>query len=102
MGPVLIVAALVLFPFLSSRFPALSLWRTSAMILAVTYPLFSFLPDLASVLHTHEQTSKWIALFALLGVRFAANVIAYTSMGILVSCIVRNHSVAWIFTRSQA
>lgn len=85
MGPILVVAALVLFPFLSSRFSARSLWRASAIIFAVAYPLFSFLPDLASSLHAHVQTAKWMVLFALLGVRFAANVVAYTSMGILVS-----------------
>lgn len=85
MGPVLIVAALVIFPLLNSQFSVLSLWRASAMILAVAYPLFSCLPNLVSSLPTHEQTAKWITLFTLLGVRFVANVIAYTSMGVLVS-----------------
>lgn len=90
MGPVIFGTQLLLFPRLSSRFSALSLWRCSAIVSAVVYPMFSLLPSLAG---TGDEAPRgvllWCVLFSLLLLRFAANVIGYTSMAILVSGILR-------------
>jgi multisubunit Na+/H+ antiporter MnhE subunit len=84
MGPVIFLAQLVLFPFLSNRFSALALWRASAVTFAVVYPIFSLLPQLEVVEQRTIETVRWIMLLGLLAVRFTANVIAYTSIAVLV------------------
>ena len=77
MGPVIFIAQLVLFPLLNKRFSAIVLWRASAAVFAAVYPIFSLLPQTSI-------TAQWAALLALLCIRFTANVVAYTSMAVLV------------------
>ena len=84
MGPVVFIAALLLFPLLYDRCSALTLCRASACLFAVVYPIFSLLPAFTSSC-TLGKVVKWGILFTLLAIRFAANVIGYTSFGILVS-----------------
>lgn len=84
MGPVILVAQLILFPFLSNRFSALTTWRASAVTFAVVYPVVSLLPQLELGGHHMTQTIRWIMLLGLLTVRFVANVVAYTSIAVLV------------------
>jgi hypothetical protein len=74
MGPIIFIIQLLLYPYLSNRFSALSLWRISAMASAVVYPLFSLLPRVTE----NEDEGKfvlWSFLLLLLMVRFAANVV---------------------------
>lgn len=84
MGPVILIAQLVLFPFLCRYFSALGLWRTSAAFFAVVYPIFSLLPQISESHEGRMRTAQWTLLLVLLGVRFATNVVAYTSMAVLV------------------
>lgn len=84
MGPVILIAQLVLFPFLCRYFSALGLWRTSAAFFAVVYPIFSLLPQISESNEGRMRTAQWTLLLVLLGIRFATNVVAYTSMAVLV------------------
>ena len=84
MGPCILVAQLVLFPHLNNCFSTLTLWRFSAAVLAIAYPLFSLLPHVANSQHGEGRTGLWICLLILLAVRFTANVVGYTSMAVLV------------------
>lgn len=86
MGPVIFGTQLLLFPRLSNRFSALSLWRCSALVSAVVYPIFSLLPSLAGTGGGGSgSVLLWCVLFTLLLLRFAANVIGYTSMAMLLN-----------------
>lgn len=85
MGPVILVAQLVLFPLLCRYFSALGLWRTTAAFFAVVYPVFSLLPQTSMDHQEGIGTPQWVAVLVLLGIRFTTNVVAYTSVAILVS-----------------
>lgn len=87
MGPVILVSQLILFPFLCRHFSALGLWRTSAAFFVVVYPIFSLLPQISESHKGWMRNVQWTVLLVLLGVRFAANVVAYTSMAVLVGWI---------------
>ena len=84
MRPVILITQVVLFPLLCRYFSALGLWRTSAAFFAVVYPIFSLLPQLSESHKEGMVTAQWTILLVLLGVRFATNVVAYTSMAVLV------------------
>ena len=87
MGPVIFLAQLGLFPLLGERFSMLSLWRASAAILAILYPVFSLLPHLSEGHQNSSKVGQWVILLILLAFRFTANVVAYTSIAILVSIV---------------
>jgi len=87
MGPVILLAQLVLFPLMCRYFSALGLWRTSAAFFAVVYPVFSLLPQMSKDHQEGMGTPQWIILLVLLGIRFTTNVVAYTSVAILVNWI---------------
>lgn len=84
MGPIIFIAQLILFPYLSNRFSTLTLWRASAITLAVVYPVFSLLPQLDLGESGTTKLVRWIVLLTFLTVRFSANVVAYTSITVLV------------------
>lgn len=84
MGPMVLLAALVVFPLLSRRFSALTLWRASASLFAAVYPIFSLLPSVSLNHHGQSRVMQSIIVLSLLAIRFATNVVAYTSGGILV------------------
>ena len=84
MGPIVLVAALSLFPFLNARYSALGLLRTTAVVFAFDYALFSLLPDIVTSPVSSASNGQIAVLCILMGVRFATNVIAYTSAGVLV------------------
>ncbi|CAG8950776.1 hypothetical protein HYFRA_00002990 [Hymenoscyphus fraxineus] len=85
MGPIVLGSSLVIFPFLNNRVSTVRLSQFTAAIFAIVYILFSLIPDVS----THDpQTTRVLqisALFSLMGIRFATNVIAYTSLGILLN-----------------
>ena len=85
MGPIIFVAQLVLYPFLNDRFSSLGLWRTSAAVLAAVYPLFSLLPHISENHQGSSRIVQWVILLVVLAIRFTANVVAYTSISVLVS-----------------
>ena len=88
MGPVIFIAQLLLFPLICGHFSALGLWRTSAALFAVVYPIFSLLPQIGDSHHEGgHRRLQWFVLLMLLGIRFAVNVVAYTSVAILVGCL---------------
>lgn len=84
MGPVICVAQLVLYPMLHNRFSPLALWRASAAIFMVVYPLFSLLPHISRSDHGPSRVLQWVGVIFLLTIRFIANVVAYTSISVLV------------------
>jgi hypothetical protein len=96
MGPIIFVAQLVLYPLLNDRFSSLGLWRTSAAVLAAVYPLFSLLPHISENHQGSSRIVQWVILLVLLAIRFTANVVAYTSISVLVSPN-RSSPCAWHF-----
>ena len=85
MGPTIFIVQLVGFPLLNSRFTTLTLWRGSAIMISVLYPLFSLLPHLnPNKDKGAENGTQWVFLILLLWGRFAVIIIGYTSISILV------------------
>ncbi|PWY95192.1 MFS general substrate transporter [Aspergillus sclerotioniger CBS 115572] len=83
MSPVLLLTQFVGYPMLSRHFPPLSLWRWSAFIYIVFYPLFSLLPRLTAP--SVDRPALWVVLMFIMTGRFAANVVAYTSMAVMLN-----------------
>ncbi|KAL8951308.1 MAG: hypothetical protein Q9222_002707 [Ikaeria aurantiellina] len=92
MGPIVLVAALSVFPYLNAHYSTLRVLQVTAIIYILTYILFSLLPDLSFHGKTSASISQRAALFLLMGIRFATNVIAYTSAGVLLNAIARPES----------
>ncbi|KAI9044184.1 MFS general substrate transporter [Aspergillus affinis] len=82
MGPVLLFAQLVGYPTLANRFRPLILWQWSTVTFIVLYPILSLLPQLT--VPSVARPVLWLVLFSLLMGRFVANVVAYTSMAVMV------------------
>jgi len=101
MGPVIFLAQLVLFPLLSKRFSALVLWRASAVVLAIVYPIFSLLPQVSIGRHGSSRTMQWTFLLTLLTIRFTASVVSYTSMAVLIRLLTRTSAERGCFTRES-
>lgn len=84
MGPIILVVQLLLYPYLNDHFSSLSLWRASAAAFAIVYPIFSLLPHISEVNHGTGRILQWAVLLIFLAIRFAANVVGYTSISVLV------------------
>ena len=85
MGPIVLIATLLVYPRLNDKFSPLALWRSSAIVFAIVYMLFSILPVIAASSAGLGEWGQMGVLLFLMGFRFAMNVVAYTSMGVLVS-----------------
>lgn len=78
-GPVMLIT-LLLFPWVHRKLGAIILWRSTAVIFIVVYPLFSLLPNLSQC----GPVVRWIALLSLIALRYMSLVVGITSINILV------------------
>lgn len=80
--------ALLTFPWLTTKISYLSLYRLTAVIFVVIYPLFSFLPELGNLTDGSQREPRillWACLLILMVVRYAVLAIGLTSLQVLVS-----------------
>lgn len=84
MGPIVLVAALSIFPLLNARYPALGILRITAVLYVFVYISFSFLPDLVTHHIFNSNAGQTVILFLIMAIRYATNVIAYTGAGVVV------------------
>lgn len=80
--------ALLTFPWLTIKINYLSLYRLTAVIFVVIYPLFSFLPELGNLTDGSQREPRillWACLLILMVVRYAVLAIGLTSLQVLVS-----------------
>ena len=85
MGPVVVATALLLFPVLSRRFSVLLISETTCISFSIIYILFSLLPNVKFYSEQTPSSFQVLMLCILMGLRFATNVVSYTSLGIIVS-----------------
>ena len=69
------------YPLLHKRIRALRIYQLTGLIFAILYPLFSFMPQLKQ----SRKSELWICLVVLIMLRYAALVVALTSLNIIVS-----------------
>lgn len=76
------IGALLGFPQIHKRLASLPLYRGSAVVFLILYPIFSFMPKLAQ--SAEKPVLLWIPLIGLIIPRYAAMVIGLASLQIMV------------------
>jgi len=75
------LAVLLGYPLLHKRIRAIRIYQLTGLIFAILYPLFSFMPQLKQ----SRPSALWVCLVVLIMFRYAALVVALTSLNIIVS-----------------